>query len=210
MGRGGRRAQTESTKTVTAAEVAKHNTIDDGWIVYDGKVRGATWRTIATGPARHAPPSMAPCAQVYDVSGFVKHPGGKVVFTYAGKDASDVFRAFHSPETAEQLSQRYVADLAPSEAPHEPMSEEGKRNAAFAEEFRQLRTQLQEAGLFRARCAHGLWGWEGSPVEWAQWGACGGSGVWGDGGDAGGRRMIVSRCDFEMARAVRCTTCTSS
>lgn len=43
-------------------------------------------------------------AQVYDVSKFAAvHPGGPVIFTYAGKDATDVFGAFHAAETWNKL-----------------------------------------------------------------------------------------------------------
>ena len=35
--------------------------------------------------------------KVYDVTDFaVKHPGGRVIYTYGGKDATDVFTAFHA------------------------------------------------------------------------------------------------------------------
>lgn len=56
----------------TWEEIEKHNTKSDCWIVIDNKV--------------------------YDVNKFLKneiHPGGEVIFTYAGKDATDVFDAYH-------------------------------------------------------------------------------------------------------------------
>lgn len=36
-------------------------------------------------------------AKVYDVTSWVEqHPGGDVLLSYAGRDATDVFTAFHS------------------------------------------------------------------------------------------------------------------
>lgn len=49
----------------TEAEVAKHNTPDDAWLIIDGKI--------------------------YDVSGWgVQHPGGDIIYSYAGRDATEV------------------------------------------------------------------------------------------------------------------------
>ncbi|RKO82983.1 hypothetical protein BDK51DRAFT_27877, partial [Blyttiomyces helicus] len=55
--------------------------------------------------------------RVYDVGGdFGRwHPGGNVVFSQVGKDASGAFEVFHSPETYETLANFYVGDLAESE-----------------------------------------------------------------------------------------------
>lgn len=54
-------------------------------------------------------------AQVYDVAGWVqKHPGGKVILTYVGEDATDSVRAFHRDEEQmrKYLSPLHVATLA--------------------------------------------------------------------------------------------------
>lgn len=40
------------------------------------------------------------------------HPGGKVVLSQLGNDASTAFEAFHSKEAHEWLSEFYVGDLA--------------------------------------------------------------------------------------------------
>ena len=50
--------------------------------------------------------------QVYDVSNWAdRHPGGRVIYTYAGKDATDVFAGFHSPAAWAQLRPFYVGEL---------------------------------------------------------------------------------------------------
>lgn len=50
--------------------------------------------------------------QVYDVSGWAdQHPGGRVIYTYAGKDATDVFAGFHSPASRALLRPLYVGEL---------------------------------------------------------------------------------------------------
>lgn len=57
---------------------------------------------------------LAP-AQVYDVAGWVqKHPGGKVLLTYVGEDATDSVKAFHRDEEQmrKYLSPLHIATLA--------------------------------------------------------------------------------------------------
>lgn len=42
--------------------------------------------------------------QVYDVTEFAPHhPGGQAIVAYGGRDATDVFAAFHDPSTWSQL-----------------------------------------------------------------------------------------------------------
>ncbi|ODV79057.1 cytochrome b5 [Suhomyces tanzawaensis NRRL Y-17324] len=68
-------------KVFTSDEVAKHNTVDDLWIVYNGKV--------------------------YDITKYIdEHPGGEeVVVDVAGTDATEAFDDIgHSDEAHEVLS----------------------------------------------------------------------------------------------------------
>ncbi len=56
--------------------------------------------------------SIALIQQVYDVTYFAQqHPGGRVIYTYAGKDATDVFAGFHSPASWALLKPLYVGEL---------------------------------------------------------------------------------------------------
>ncbi len=49
--------------------------------------------------------------QVYDVSMFAhQHPGGSVIYTHAGRDATDIFAGFHAPATWKVLQQFYIGD----------------------------------------------------------------------------------------------------
>jgi len=74
-------------RTVEAAELRKHASREDAWISIRGKV--------------------------YDVSAFsAVHPGGDIVLTAAGKDATDVFAAFHqNTDSYKLLPGLYVGEL---------------------------------------------------------------------------------------------------
>lgn len=92
----GQPTQTAGTTTVSAQEVAKHNSSSDCWIIISNKV--------------------------YNVSSYLRsHPGGAGAITpYCGKEATHAFEtkdlggsgADHSSRAYSHLSSIYVGDLA--------------------------------------------------------------------------------------------------
>eukprot|EP00438_Fugacium_kawagutii_P004577 Skav230702 [mRNA] locus=scaffold1495:295109:313585:- [translate_table: standard] len=69
----------------TWEEVEKHSTEQDAWLVIDGRV--------------------------YDVTDFAaSHPGGAIIYTFAGVDASDQFAAFHRPRVYGRLPQYLIGE----------------------------------------------------------------------------------------------------
>ncbi|TID18165.1 hypothetical protein CANINC_003906 [Pichia inconspicua] len=77
-----------STKSFTAEQVAEHNTRDDIWIIYNGKV--------------------------YDVTQYLdEHPGGEeVILDCAGDDATEAFDDIgHSEDAHEQLESLLIGEL---------------------------------------------------------------------------------------------------
>jgi fatty acid desaturase 2 (delta-6 desaturase) len=110
------------------AEVQKHNTRESSWLVIND--------------------------QVYDITNFGRrHPGGKVIYHYAGQDATDSFRALH-PDSAlvmKYLKPLLIGQVAPGSSTAASIVD-GARPApsAFVEEFRQVRKEFEEQGLFEA------------------------------------------------------------
>jgi fatty acid desaturase/predicted heme/steroid binding protein len=100
---------------LTKEQVALHGKHGDAWIIINNKV--------------------------YDVSTF-KHPGGAVISTYAGQDATDAFTALHAePAHAyKHFSKLLVGNL----------DEKDTKNPAIVADFRQLRKAFEEQGMFRA------------------------------------------------------------
>ncbi|KAI9136715.1 cytochrome b5-like heme/steroid binding domain-containing protein [Paraphysoderma sedebokerense] len=84
-------------KTFETAEVAKHKSPKDIWLVVHGKV--------------------------YDISKFLdEHPGGEeVLLEHAGGDATEGFEDVgHSEDARELLKQYYVGDLKGGDAKEPP------------------------------------------------------------------------------------------
>jgi delta8-fatty-acid desaturase len=107
----------------TWAEVAKHNTPEDIWLVIEGNV--------------------------YDVSGWtLHHPGGSIINKFAGVDATDQFAAFHMPRVAKRLPRFLIGSISPAEA----KEQEGLRPPSAATlEYRELRQKLWREGYFEPR-----------------------------------------------------------
>ena len=102
-----------SDQQITFAQLALHNSESHCWLAVKGKVSDLAacyakfWLSlISTGILT---------AQVYDVTGWTtQHPGGQVIVTYAGKDATDVFACFHAATSWAQLKKFYIGDLVVS------------------------------------------------------------------------------------------------
>jgi hypothetical protein len=77
---------------------------------------------------------------VYDVSHWLEdHPGGQtVLLNHAGRDATHAFRSFHAPHVAG----KYLAPLRVGAASWDD-------DCAADAEYRELRAQLEDEGLFR-------------------------------------------------------------
>mmetsp|Transcript_10169 Transcript_10169/g.20534 ORF Transcript_10169/g.20534 Transcript_10169/m.20534 type:complete len:467 (-) Transcript_10169:42-1442(-) len=109
------------SRWVTKEELAKHASRESAWIVIKGRV--------------------------YDVTGFSeKHPGGEILLTYAGRDATEVFTAFHESRTWGLLPSFYVADEAIAKAADDaPYS-----SPEYMKDVRAMRTELQKLRAFEA------------------------------------------------------------
>ena len=78
--------------------------------------------------------------KVYDITNFAPvHPGGDLIFQYAGRDATDEFEAFHLPRVKRRLAPFYIGDLvdAPVELP-------------VTKDYRELKQYLWDEGWFEA------------------------------------------------------------
>lgn len=68
-------------KVFTINDVSKHNTKEDCYIIIDNNV--------------------------YDMSNF-SHPGGPIIFNYAGKDATKIFKEMHNPRIIKKFKKNIV------------------------------------------------------------------------------------------------------
>eukprot|EP00899_Mesostigma_viride_P018521 jgi/Mesvir1/26670/Mv20454-RA.1 len=110
-----RPAKTENgaDSSYTMAEVASHDKPGDCWVVIKGKV--------------------------YDVSVF-EHPGGPVLFTHAGRDATDVFSVFHAASTWNVLKDFCIGEVKGGKGAPSPI----------VEDFRKLRSEMIAEKLFES------------------------------------------------------------
>eukprot|EP00959_Pyramimonas_sp_CCMP1952_P393843 8252586-Pyramimonas_sp.AAC.1 len=97
----------------TWEEVEEHKHTYDCWIVVKGNV--------------------------YDVTDFAPtHPGGRAIYSMGGRDASDVFTAFHEPRTWTRLKQFKIGTVTEPDAKSTPV----------IKEFREMRNKMVADGLF--------------------------------------------------------------
>lgn len=127
MGKGGQNLENignTKVKKITVDELSKHRTIEDAWISYKGKV--------------------------YDVSNWTEHPGGSVIFTHAGDDATDIFTAFHSGQASTLLKKFEIGELDDSTANNNANKLKPEKQKEFEKAYRELRRKLVTLGYFNA------------------------------------------------------------
>ena len=97
------------------AEVLQHHDRDDCHVIIRGKV--------------------------YAVHDFIsQHPGGEIIMTYAGDDATDVFAAFHPPSSYSLLTKYQIGEVR----------EDEREPSAFVRDARELRTVFKDLGYFKS------------------------------------------------------------
>ena len=107
---------------VTLREVKQHDSADDCWLVIKGSV--------------------------YDVTGW-KHPGGKVIHSHAGRDATDAFAAWHNADAWAMLERFKVGPLA--------QEAQDDADTPLLRDFRALRVQARRQGLFKSNKLFYAW-----------------------------------------------------
>ena len=110
--------------------------------MFDVFVRSQSVRIITNAELQaHAEPNncwISISGKVYDVTGWLdKHPGGQMpLINQGGRDATDAFAAFHPEVVRDRLQPFCIGQL------------EAQPRDAVAEDFRKLRAELVERGLF--------------------------------------------------------------
>ncbi|CAG8549696.1 11179_t:CDS:2 [Acaulospora morrowiae] len=98
--------------------------------------------------------------KVYDVKDFVPdHPGGSVILTLIGKDATDAFNNFHQESTHDLLANYYVGDVAPEDI---ASTKEG-----FSKELRELKELFVKLKYFESSKAYYLFKISSNISIWA-------------------------------------------
>ncbi|KAG9306600.1 hypothetical protein G9A89_004797 [Geosiphon pyriformis] len=85
--------------------------------------------------------------KIYDIRDFVPdHPGGAVILTHIGKDATDAFSSFHPESAYEILANYYVKDV-------EPVNFSQEKNG-FTNDLRAIKKQLILENYFESSKAY--------------------------------------------------------
>ncbi|KAJ8907718.1 hypothetical protein NDN08_007824 [Rhodosorus marinus] len=110
-------------RPVTLAELSKHDLKEDSWVAIRGRV--------------------------YDVTEFgSKHPGGEILYTASGTDATGVFNAFHPKSTWNLLKDFYVGELK------DDRSQQAKEYDA---DIARMRIELQRLHAFESSKLYYVW-----------------------------------------------------
>ncbi len=134
MGQGGKDSSVIQKKNAEVTmysmqEVQKHKKANDAWIVFNNKV--------------------------YDVSNWNGHPGGNILFTQAGQDATESFIAFHPMEAYAQLDKFWIGTLVKEQK--QAVSNNEHDHDQCAADFRLLRAKMKTQKLFDASGAYYLY-----------------------------------------------------
>ena len=80
------------------------------------------------------------------------HPGGNVIFTHAGDDATDIMMAFHSPAATNALDRFYIGDLDETVYPEGfyANKKDPAEQRRFEAGYRALRSKLIAGGFFES------------------------------------------------------------
>ena len=82
--------------------------------------------------------------KVYDVTNFgQEHPGGRIIFTHAGQDATDVFNAFHPAAVYTWLPRFYVGELV-----RDPPAAQKEVN--YRRDVKAMKSELMKARAFES------------------------------------------------------------
>ncbi|KAJ9529208.1 hypothetical protein QJQ45_007866 [Haematococcus lacustris] len=100
-------------KLYTVEEVAQHNSPDDAWLIIEDKI--------------------------FDVSA-MQHPGGDVIFSYAGRDASELFNVMHKnqPRARAMLKAHLIGGVLQPQ------------RTALLRDWDAMRTKFHDTGLMDA------------------------------------------------------------
>ncbi|CEG37643.1 delta-6 fatty acid desaturase [Plasmopara halstedii] len=123
-------------RKITWQEVQHHSTYDNAWLVIHHKV--------------------------YDISKWDSHPGGMVMLSHAGEDATDIFSVYHPTSSWKLLDQFYIGDVDEStRSDDKSLTEAQKAKKAKTDEFisayRRLRVQIKGLGLYDANMVFYVW-----------------------------------------------------
>ena len=98
--------------------------------------------------ANGSPAWIAIKGKIYNVSHFGKeHPGGHIIFTHAGQDATDVFSAFHPAAVYNWLPRFYVGELVKDSS---STSGDAEKGVDYRRDITAMKSELMKARAFES------------------------------------------------------------
>jgi len=89
----------------------------------------------------------------YDVKDF-KHPGGRIINFYKGKDATEAFNEFHTRSEKAKKMLKVWRKKKPDETDYSTISDAQKKEKALTADFLEFREQLRKEGFFDPSIPH--------------------------------------------------------